>query len=114
ASCDSADQDECAPHLEALVEHRRRLQIYMDAGLATVRSRGELVDAEIARIEGRELDAGLLYEAAIQSARDNEFVQNEALANERAARFYAARGFGTIAHAYLRNARYGYLRWGAD
>ena len=30
-----------------------------------------------------------------------------------AARFYAARGFETIAQAYLRNARYGYLRWGA-
>src|SRR5262249_52985210 len=25
-----------------------------------------------------------------------------------------ARGFETIARAYLRNARYGYLRWGAD
>ena len=31
-----------------------------------------------------------------------------------AARFYAARGFETIAHAYLRNARHCYLRWGAD
>jgi hypothetical protein len=30
-----------------------------------------------------------------------------------AARFYAARNFETIAHAYLRNARYCYLRWGA-
>ena len=42
------------------------------------------------------------------------FVHNEALANELAARFYAARGLQTIADAYLRNARYGYLRWGAD
>ena len=42
------------------------------------------------------------------------FVHNEALANELAARFYAARGFEKIAHVYLRNARYGYLRWGAD
>ena len=31
-----------------------------------------------------------------------------------AARFYAARGFETIARAYLKEARYGYLRWGAD
>ena len=31
-----------------------------------------------------------------------------------AARFYAARGFGTIANAYLREARSCYLRWGAD
>ncbi len=44
----------------------------------------------------------------------NGFVHNEALANELAARFYAARGFEKIAHAYLRNARHCYLRWGAD
>ena len=31
-----------------------------------------------------------------------------------ALRFYGARGFEKIAHLYLRNARYGYLRWGAD
>src|SRR6202022_3697291 len=31
-----------------------------------------------------------------------------------AARFYAARGFEKIARVYLQDARYGYLRWGAD
>jgi len=36
------------------------------------------------------------------------------MANELAARFYAARGFEAIAQTYLRNARYCYLRWGAD
>jgi GAF domain-containing protein len=39
---------------------------------------------------------------------------NEALANELAAHFYTARGFEKVAHAYLRDARYCYLRWGAD
>jgi hypothetical protein len=61
-------------------------------------NRAALVGAEIARIEGRELDAERLYEQAIRSARENGFVHNEALANELAARFYAARGFETIAH----------------
>ena len=77
-------------------------------------NRAALVAAEIARLEGRELDAERLYEEAIRSAREHGFVQNEAIAHETAARFYAARGFETIAHAYLRNARYCYLRWGAD
>ena len=54
-----------------------------------------------------------LYEQAIQSARENGFVQNEALAHELAARFYLARGFETIARTYLRNARNCYDRWGA-
>ena len=49
-----------------------------------------------------------------RSARANGFVQNEAVANELAGRFYAVRGFEKIAYAYLRDAHYGYLRWGAD
>jgi GAF domain-containing protein len=54
-----------------------------------------------------------LYEQAIRSARANGFIHNEALAYELAARFYAARGFEKFARVYLRNARDGYLRWGA-
>src|SRR5260370_33607708 len=50
----------------------------------------------------------------MRSARANGFIHNEALAYELAARFSAARGFDEIAHLYLRNARYGYVRWGAD
>jgi PAS domain S-box-containing protein len=71
------------------------------------------VSAEIARLERRDGDAMRLYEQAIQSAHEHGFVQNEGLAHEVAARFYAARGAESIAHACLRNARYCYLRWGA-
>jgi predicted ATPase/signal transduction histidine kinase len=72
-----------------------------------------LVGAEIARIEGREFDAEHLYEEAIESARANNFIQNEAIAHETAARFYARRGLQTVARAYLQNARHLYLHWGA-
>ena len=40
-------------------------------------------------------------------------MQNEGMAHELAARFYAARGAETMAHVCLRNARHCYLRWGA-
>src|SRR6202023_2898641 len=72
-----------------------------------------LVLAEIARLERRDADAMRLYEQAIKSARAAGFVQNEGLAHELAARFFTARGFDTIAHACLREARRCYLRWGA-
>ena len=52
--------------------------------------------AEIARIEGRPAEAMDLYEEAIRSARDNGFVQQEALAFELAAQFYATRGFADV------------------
>jgi hypothetical protein len=78
---------------------------------ATFANRAALVGAEIARLEGRALDAMDLYEQAIRSARANGFVHNEALAYELAARFYAMRGFDEFAHVYLRNARDSYIRW---
>src|SRR5262249_19153964 len=69
--------------------------------------------AEVARLDGRELDAEHLYEEAIRLARENGFIQNEGIANELAARFYATRGFEKTARVYLRDARHCYLRWGA-
>jgi PAS domain S-box-containing protein len=73
-----------------------------------------LVSAEIARIEGRDMEAMRLYDQAIGSARDNNFVHQEALAAEIASRFYRARGFDRIADTYLRDAHDCYARWGAQ
>jgi PAS domain S-box-containing protein len=100
-------------HVAALAAHHRRLQVWAEHCPENFENRAALVGAEIARIEGRDLDAERLYEQAIRSARANGFVHNEALAYELAARFYRRRGFEEFARVYLRNARYGYLRWGA-
>ena len=114
ASCESAAAGERRQHVEALAAHHRQLEIWAANCPENFENRTALVGAEIARIEGRALDAMDLYEQAIRSARANGFVHNEALANELAARFHAARGFETSARAYLKEARYCYLRWGAD
>jgi len=114
ALCDAAPGAERTRHLEALAAHHRQLQEWAENCPENFDNRAALVGAEIARLDGRELDAERLYEQAIYSARANGFLHNEALAYERAARFYAVRGFEEFARAYLRDARYGYLRWGAD
>ena len=101
-------------HMEALAAHHKQLQVWAANCPENFENRAALVGAEIARIEGQELDAERLYEQAIRSARANGFIHNEALANELASRFYAARGFEKIARVYLQDARQGYLRWGAD
>jgi hypothetical protein len=113
ASCDSAAADQWQQHLEALAAHHRQLETWAENCPENFENRAALVGAEIARIEGRALDAERLYEQAIHSARANGFIHNEALAYELAARFYAARGFEEFACVYLRSARDGYLRWGA-
>jgi PAS domain S-box-containing protein len=114
ASCDSAAVDQRPQHRESLSAHHKQLEVWAENCPENFANRAALVGAEVARLEGRELDAMRLYEQAIRSARANGFVHNEALSYELAARFYAARGFEKIANTYLRDARYGYLRWGAD
>jgi PAS domain S-box-containing protein len=114
ALCETAPDAERAQYREAVADHHRQLQAWGEHCPENFASPTALVAAEIARLEGRELDAERLYEQAIRSARGAGLIHDEALANELAARFYEARGFETIARAYLHNARYCYARWGAD
>jgi predicted ATPase/signal transduction histidine kinase len=72
-----------------------------------------LVMAEVARVEGRGLDAAELYEQAIAAAGEQRFIQDEALAHELAGRFHRVQGRERFARRYLRGAVEAYQRWGA-
>jgi tetratricopeptide (TPR) repeat protein len=110
---EKASADEQQAWRDLLTAHREQLREWAENYPPTFGDKHALVQAEIARLEGRESDAMRLYEQAIRFAREHGFVRNEALAHEVAARFYAARGFEKFAQLYLRDARYCYLRWGA-
>jgi predicted ATPase/signal transduction histidine kinase len=110
---ENASADEQREWRDLLTAHREQLREWAENYPPTFGDKHALVSAEIARLEGRGFDAMHLYEQAIQSAHENGFVQNEALAHEVAARFYATHGFETFAHAYLCKARNCYDRWGA-
>jgi PAS domain S-box-containing protein len=114
AALDSASLEQRHQGFEALLAHHRQLEIWAEHCPENFSNRAALVSAEIARIEGRDLDAQHLYEQAIRSTHANGFIHNEAVAYEVAARFYAARGFDRFAEAYLREARSCYVRWNAD
>ena len=114
ATYSCAVPEERQQHYETLVAHHKQLKMWAEHCADNFDNRAALLGAEIARIDGRALDAMNLYEEAIRSAQANGFVHNEALANELAAAFYSSRGFQQIAHLYRRNARDCYLRWGAD
>jgi PAS domain S-box-containing protein len=102
-----------AKFLETLHQHQQQLRYWADHCSANFLHKAVLVAAEIARIEGRDLEAMRLYEQSIKSAYEYEFVQYEALAYELAAKFYLNREFEAIAKTYLQEARNAYLRWGA-
>src|SRR5271165_5160985 len=99
--------------IETLKRSLKQLQEWSGSCRETFLDKYALVSAEIARVEGRDIDAMRLYEEAIRAAREHGFVQNEGLANELAAQFYLKRGIEKVAHSYLREAQHSYLRWGA-
>jgi class 3 adenylate cyclase len=71
------------------------------------------MDAECAALAGDVTAATSLFERAIAAAREGQFPRYEALAHERAARFFARRGLDRVAAVYANEARYHYARWGA-
>ncbi|MGY4315079.1 ATP-binding protein [Bradyrhizobium sp. JR3.5] len=100
--------------LSGLRENHRKLTVWSNRCPTNYAARQKLVTAELARIEGRELEAEQLYEESIRLAQEAGFVQIEAIAAERAAAFYEARGIRTVVLSYLIKARDCYARWGAE
>jgi PAS domain S-box-containing protein len=105
--------DEQTGWRDLLTAHREQLREWAENYPPTFGDKYALVSAEIARLEGRDGDAMRLYEQAIQAARAHGFVQNEGVAQEVAARFYAAHGADFMARVCLWEARRCYHRWGA-
>jgi PAS domain S-box-containing protein len=111
---EKASPDEQTAWRELLAVHRKQLMDWAENYPPTFGDKLALVSAEIARLEGRDSEAMRLYEEAIRSARTHGLVRDEGLAHEVAARFYAARGFDTIADVYLRSSMSCFVRGGAD
>ncbi|MBK1985991.1 AAA family ATPase [Sphaerospermopsis aphanizomenoides BCCUSP55] len=72
-----------------------------------------LVQGELHRVLGENTKAIDCYDLAIALAKEHDYVNEEALANELAAKFYLNWGKVQVAQGYLINAYHCYLRWGA-
>ena len=72
-----------------------------------------LLEAEKQRVLDNKAVAIEFYDRAIAGAKENEYIQEEALANELAAKFYLDWGKEKVAAGYMTDAYYCYARWGA-
>lgn len=72
----------------------------------------DLVEAEWLRVLGQKAEAMELYDRAIAGAQANEYLNEEALACELAAKFYLSWGREKIARVYMIDAYNCYVRWG--
>ncbi len=111
------DQTSASVHAEILAnleDNQAKMHRWMEHCPENFSHQFHLVEAERARIAGKEFEAGRLYDQAIREAGAQGFLQDEALALEAAGRFYLHHDFKTIAETYLHKARAGYQRWGAN
>ena len=110
----SSDEDRVAA-MEQLRANLAQLTVWSDSCPDNYLSKRLMVEAEIARISGDETAAADLYDKAIDAAHESRFVQDEAVANELAARFVMERRpKSRVGAMYLRDARYAYQLWGAN
>jgi diguanylate cyclase (GGDEF)-like protein len=72
-----------------------------------------LIRAEIERLTQPGCEVADLYAQAIQSADKNGYLQNKALGNELAGRFFASMNIVMSARGHLKEAYYSYQLWGA-
>jgi predicted ATPase/signal transduction histidine kinase len=94
-------------------QHQDKLHHWATLAPTNHRHRWELVAAEKYRVLGNKTQAIEAYDRAIASAQENKFIQDEALSNELAAKFYLNWGKEKVAAGYMQSAYYCYSKWGA-
>jgi len=108
-----APESEQAKVIEKVTANQAKMETWAHHAHENYLHKYYLVEAERARILGNHGDAREHYDRAIEGAKENKYLNEEALANELAGRYYLSRNQNPIALFYLQEARYAYQRWGA-
>jgi predicted ATPase/nitrogen-specific signal transduction histidine kinase/DNA-binding NarL/FixJ family response regulator/tRNA A-37 threonylcarbamoyl transferase component Bud32 len=100
--------------LDGVNANQEKMQKWAHHGPMNYLHKFYLVEAERHRVFNEKVEAMELYDQAIALAKKNEYLNEEALAYELAARFYLAWGKDTIGQLYLQKAYHAYQVWGAQ
>ncbi|MGF2012236.1 AAA family ATPase, partial [Nostoc sp. DedVER01b] len=114
SSCENEtlrDRQEC--WLNQVVTNQKLMHYWAGYAPVNFQHKYYLVEAETARVMGDKLKAMEHYDRAISLAKENGYIQEEAISNELAAKFYLDWGKEKVAQAYMQQAYYSYAHWGA-
>ena len=114
AVCDQGSEGEKKETLTQVHDNQDTLEKLARSAPPNYLHKHHLVEAERLRVLEGESDAILShYDQAIALAGESEFLHEEALANELAARYLLNQGQNSAARSYLRSAMEKYEAWGA-
>jgi len=100
-------------YLKQVATNQKNMKLWAHHAPCNYQHKYDLVEAEKARILGKNTIASDLYDKAIAGAKTNNYNQEVALANELAAKFYLQLDKQNIAKVYMTEAYYAYIQWGA-
>ncbi|MEH1901210.1 MAG: ATP-binding protein [Nostoc sp.] len=98
--------------IKKVTSHQKKLKKWAHHAPMNHQHKFYLVEAERHRILLQKNKAMELYDRAISLAKENKYIQEEALSNELAAKFYLDWDKEKIAQTYIQEAYYCYARWG--
>jgi PAS domain S-box-containing protein len=110
AGADEKQRSRWRAELDALLG---RLRVWADNGPENFEHKYLLAAAELARIDGRPVEAMSLYDQAVAAAQAGNFLQWEGVAHERASRFWLECGNHRLAQVCWQRAYACYDQWGA-
>ncbi len=99
--------------LEKVAANQEKIKAWAEYAPTNYLHKFHLVEAEKCRVNGSKYEAIEHYDLAIELAKENNFINDEGLANELAAKFYLEQGKEKFAQIHLQEATYYYHRWGA-
>lgn len=100
--------------MRAAAKSHTRLKRYARNNPSNVLNKVHLLEAEILRVSGRDFEAHGMFDSAIRLAREQDFIHEEALANELCGSMHANADRMTLCEPYLTRARDLYRHWGAE
>lgn len=108
-----ASKKEKRMHLKKIKHNLKKFKIWAKHAPMNNLHLYNLIQAELARVLGKNLFAEKYYDLAIQLSNKYEYIQDESIANELAARYYLSINKERLARSYLTDAYQCCSRWGA-
>ncbi|MGO8878419.1 MAG: AAA family ATPase [Desulfomonilaceae bacterium] len=108
-----SNPDERKAILRKVNSYQKQLENWSSKAPTNYMHKFLLVESERFRVLGRNHEAKRHYELAIAKARQSQYLNEEALAHERAGIFYLSTGDTLKAQNAIEEARNCYLTWGA-
>lgn len=113
ATCDRVGKIAQQRLLKQVALNQNKMKKWADYSPTNYLHKYYLVAAEVYRVKDQKDLAIEYYDRAVENARINKYINEEALAQELTAKFYLKQQKDAIAKAYMREAIYCYTRWGA-